>query len=366
MENERAYWIWLASINGIPVKQFWQLIDRFGSAKGVYHAPAEEIKAAKGVMTEKVANQLRLFQKNESYQMIKENEDKGYYHRIITPLDDTYPAKLKRIYDPPKMLFYKGKPLIVEDKVVGIIGSRYASYYGRKMAQSIARELAQQGITVISGLAKGIDAAAHTGAIEGQGYTIGVLGCGIDIVYPKENSKIYREMEKVGTVISEYEGTIPPRAYNFPARNRIVSALSDCILVVEASEKSGAMITVDFALEHGKEIFAVPGNVTSKTSQGTNKLIKEGAIFATGADDILENMGWEKENENNSKKKDNHPAQLDFLETHVYNALKDGQFSPDEIARYTQIPIAEVQSILFRLELNGMIGKKSGGVYEML
>lgn len=213
--------------------------------------------------------------------------------KLIKEIDENYPEKLREIYDRPAKLYVDGNAEILNSKSIAIIGSRNCSKYGMEVAYKFGHELAKKGIIVISGLARGIDAYSHWGAIKARGKAIAVLGSGLNNVYPKENIKLYKEIIKNGgAVITEYEPNSKPDRMHFPARNRIISALSDGILVVEARRKSGTLITVDFGLEHGKDIFCIPGNITSDNSYSTNELIKQGAIPVTCVDDILENLKY--------------------------------------------------------------------------
>ena len=200
-----------------------------------------------------------------------------------------YPQNLKNIYDPPKKIYLIGNKDLLYQKGIAIVGARDATQYGKKIAYNLAKELSEQNIVIISGLAIGIDSYAHKGALE-KG-TIAVLGSGIDNIYPKQNLELAREIIKnKGCIISEYPLGTKPERLHFPQRNRIISGLSDGVVVIEASKKSGALITAEFALEQGKEVFAVPGDINKKQSEGTNQLIKDGAILLTSATDILENI----------------------------------------------------------------------------
>lgn len=213
--------------------------------------------------------------------------------KIIRETDANYPEKLRQIYDRPTKLYIEGNTNILNSRSIAIIGSRNCSKYGMEVAYKFGYELAKKGITVISGLARGIDAYSHWGVVRERGKAIAVLGSGLNNIYPKENIELYKEIIKNGgAIITEYEPSAKPEKIHFPARNRIISALSDGILVVEASIKSGTLITVDFGLEHGKDIFCIPGNITSNNSYSTNELIKQGAIPVTCVWDILENLNY--------------------------------------------------------------------------
>lgn len=282
------YWIWLASVEGLgPVKKF-ALLNKFETAKRIYDATEKEILKVDG-MSDKIvqnmqkAKDAKLLEKYEKY--ILKNDIK-----IINISDDNYPAKLKNIYAPPITIFAKGDISLLNSKSIAIVGSREPSKYGIYVAEKFSKELSKEGITIVSGLARGIDTFAHVGALTSFGKTIAVLGSGIDVVYPKENAKYYREISEKGLIISEYIVGTAPESKNFPQRNRIISGLSDGVLVVEARKNSGTMITTDFALEQGKELYVIPGNITSNLSAGTNNLIKEGAKLVTDVYEILEDL----------------------------------------------------------------------------
>lgn len=282
------YWIWLASVEGLgPVKKF-ALLNKFETAKRIYNATEKEILKVDG-MSDKIvqnmqkAKDAKLLEKYEKY--ILKNDIK-----IINISDDNYPAKLKNIYAPPITIFAKGDISLLNSKSIAIVGSREPSKYGIYVAEKFSKELSKEGITIVSGLARGIDTFAHIGALSSFGKTIAVLGSGIDVVYPKENAKYYREISEKGLIISEYIVGTAPESKNFPQRNRIISGLSDGVLVVEARKNSGTMITTDFALEQGKELYVIPGNITSNLSVGTNNLIKEGAKLVTDVYEILEDL----------------------------------------------------------------------------
>ncbi|MDA8211893.1 MAG: DNA-processing protein DprA [Clostridia bacterium] len=209
--------------------------------------------------------------------------------KMILRPDQAYPENLSYIYDPPQVLYVKGSTTAFKREAVAIVGTRKASHYGKLVAGGLAEDLAGRGILVVSGLARGIDSAAHKGALS-SGSTVAVLGCGLDVVYPRENRKLLAEVIDRGAVISEYPLGTPPNAWNFPARNRIISGLSLGVVVVEAEEKSGSLITVDCALDQGREVFAVPGNIYASTSKGPHKLVKQGAKLVTCTEDILEEL----------------------------------------------------------------------------
>jgi len=209
---------------------------------------------------------------------------------IIKHGDKGYPANLAQIHNPPAALYVNGELLKQDEAAVALVGTRRATYYGMQVCQKLAYELALQGITIVSGMALGIDTAAHKGALKAGGRTIAVLGSGHANIYPRQNINLYKEIAKSGAVVSEFPNATRPDKWHFPRRNRIISGLSLGVVVVEAPKKSGALITADFALEQGREVFALPGKISSMTSEGTNHLIKEGAKLVEDVDDIIEEL----------------------------------------------------------------------------
>lgn len=284
--EKKKYWIWLSLIKGLGTRKKQELLKIYGTPEIIYELKKEELLKIKNIGENTVNNILeedirRKVDMHIEY-MIKNNID------IISINDKEYPKILKYIYDFPISLYIKGNKEILNNKSVAIIGCREASDYGKKAAKYFAYNLAKKDINIVSGMAKGIDSYAHIGAICSKGKTIAVVGCGLDIVYPKENIELQDKIiEQKGTIISEYPLETKPEKMNFPARNRIISGLCEKIIVVEAKEKSGTLLTVDFALEQGREVFVVPGNINSINSVGTNHLLKCGAKVATTFLDVL-------------------------------------------------------------------------------
>lgn len=285
--KDKKYWIWLSRIEGLGSIKKNKLLEIFVAPEVIWNLTYDDIIKIDG-FGEHTAKAIT----NENYkqnlnQFIEYMEK--YNIKIVTIYDKEYPNKLRNIYDPPTTLFVKGNTEILNNDSIAIIGCRNCSTYGKEVAKKMAYELSSSNISIISGMAKGIDSYAHIGALNRNGKTIAVLGSGLDRIYPKENIKLYDEIiENNGAVISEYIIGTNPEKMNFPARNRIISGLSDGVIVVEAKKKSGTLITVDFALEQGKNIYVVPGNITNPNSSGTNELIKQGAKCITNINDVLE------------------------------------------------------------------------------
>jgi DNA processing protein len=273
--------------------------------------------------------------------------------------DARFPKRLKAIFDPPPALYLRGSggAELLERRAVAVVGARSCSPYGAQVARMLGRELAAADLVVISGLARGIDGEAHRGALEAGGLTVGVLGCGIDRDYPAVNASLSRRMEGEGLVVSEYEPGVEPAPWRFPARNRIIAGLSEAVVVVEARERSGALITADFALEEGREVFSVPGEITSALSIGTNALLKLGATPLTGVDDVLDALGIERATAQ---------ADPDVSEAaqRVLGLVRDGPATPDELTVRASLDAGAVGVALTELELAGLVSA-ADGVYRV-
>ena len=284
--EQKKYWIWLSLIPNLGSRRKQKLLEIYKNPENIYRLSYQELKQVKGigeVLAKAIAddNIKKQIPKHLEY-MQKNGID------IVSILDEEYPKMLKEIYDAPISLYCKGNKAILKEKAIGIVGCRDASEYGKKSAKYFAYQLAKQDIVIVSGLAKGIDSYAHMETICAKGKTIAVLGNGLDRIYPEENRVLAEKIiETGGAIVSEYPLGTKPDKMNFPARNRIISGLSKGILVVEAKEKSGTLITVDFALEQGRDVFVVPGNINSINSVGTNDLIKQGAKMVTHYQELL-------------------------------------------------------------------------------
>ena len=287
--------------------------------------------------------------------------------RKITIDDAEYPKNLKNIYKPPKHLYVNGKLLEPDEMAVALVGSRRATAYGLEMSEKLAYELALQGVTIVSGMALGIDSAAHTGALKAKARTIAVMGSGHNVIYPSQNKKLYEEIAKSGAVVTEFEDDMEPLSYNFPQRNRIISGLSLGVVVVEAARNSGALITANFAAEQGRTVFAVPGKISSITSSGANELIKDGARLVQSVDDIMEELSLREITPVSGDKKELLDERIDKMtkayiynsltadERKVYKALSDEPTYIDEIFKKTGLEPAKASKVLLGLELKKVI-----------
>lgn len=291
--------------------------------------------------------------------------DKKYQTVKISINDENYPKKLLNIKNPPKELYVLGNLPDFNKKIVSIVGARNCSEYGSTVAKSISKIFSKNNVQVISGLALGIDTCGHLGALEVEKPTFAVLGCGVNICYPTYNHNIYEKILEVGGgIISELPNDTPPLPYNFPLRNRIISGLSDVIIVVEAKKSSGSLITADFALEQGKDIFAVPGKVCDILSVGTNNLIKQGAYILTSADDVLEHLGIIVDGFIPKIKTD--IEKLDYFEKIIYDILKVGTLHIDQIVEKAKLPINKCLNILISLELYGLVESTLSNYYKIV
>lgn len=357
--NNLKYWLWLSSISDIGPVNAKRLIEHFKSPELVWKASEKQLKMVDGIR-ENIVRAI-LSNKDEKFLNKELYKIKKYNVNAITLSDDTYPYNLKNIYSPPILFFAKGNIKPEDINAIAIVGSRNATAYGLKVAYDLARQLSQIGITVVSGMARGVDTAAHKGAIDGGGRTIAVLGCGLDVIYPPENKNLMNKITENGAVVSEYLLNTPPDAKHFPARNRIISGLCLGVVVIEANIRSGSLITADFALEQNREVFAIPGQIFSKSSQGTNNLIKQGAKIVTKVEDILEELNIEIiESLNINIEETNVHNNLSDEENIIYSKISNLPIHLESIMKYTGFTIGKINTIITMLELKGLITQLPG------
>jgi len=287
--------------------------------------------------------------------------------RIINLTDSTYPKQLAQIYDPPLILYVRGT-LVPEDEVaLAIVGTRHPTHYGIYAAGCFSRELAERGVTIVSGMARGIDGEAHRAAVKAKGRTIAVFGSGLDVVYPREHKTLFDDILEHGAVISEFPLGTPPLAHNFPLRNRIISGLSMGVLVVEANQRSGSLITASSALDEGREVYAVPGPVNSVTSRGTNELIGKGAKIVTCADNILEDLMPQLQASTKQWRKNEVPEPSQTAEEDpILSRFKGQSLSFDELLFVTELKAKDLNGKLIQLELDGLVKREFGGRYSVV
>lgn len=339
------YQYWLSNIPGVGCKTIHRLLGQAGSAEEIYFLKKEQLEKLAGLSDRQVlaiTERKMDWDLEEKYAKLGENGTTFLSYEM-----DSYPEQLRNIVDAPYSLYVKGKLPDFSKKRVAIVGARMCSDYGKTMAERIAEKLACCGAEVISGMARGIDAYGHIGALKAGGDTFAVLGCGVNVCYPRTNQKLYESILAQGGIISEYPPDTEPIAQLFPARNRIISALSDVVVVVEAKERSGSLITADFALEQGKDIYAVPGRSTDALSQGCNNLIRQGAGILNSVEDFAKDlelcMKVDAVQENFNK------LLLEKDESLVYACLSLRPKSMEDLLKKTGFPMPQLAGILQRL-----------------
>jgi DNA processing protein len=353
--DDFKYWIGFNVVPGIGAARFQALLDFFGDAETAWHADSDSLRAA-GLDRRSLESLLTYRARLDLDQEVEKIERVGV--QVLTLRGTGYPPLLREVHHPPPVLYVRGELTQADEWSVAFVGTRRATVYGREATRRLAGDLAGAGITIVSGLARGIDAQAHQAALDAGGRTIGVLGCGIDRIYPAENVKLARAIADRGALITEYPMGTPPDAANFPPRNRIISGLSLGVVIVEAGETSGAMITAGFALEQGRDVFAVPGPIFSNQSRGTNKLIQNGAKLVLGYEDILQELNLTMVAEHREVQAIVPENETESL---LLQHLSHEPIHIDEIGRESGLPITTVSSTLALMELKGMV-KQVGGM----
>lgn len=351
------YWLALANAPGIGPARFKILLDHLKTPQSVWDLNPEEVIK---ILGEKLGNLFLEYKKNiDPSVLIKDIINKNI--RLLKWDDSEYPELLKEISDPPPVLYYRGEILKRDKLAVAVVGSRKMTSYGREVTNTITTDLVNSGLTIVSGLAVGVDAAAHQASIQAHGRTIAVLGGGLDKIYPSYHQKLAEEIwSGNGAVVSEFPPDYPPSPGNFPARNRIISGLSLGVLVTEAAKGSGSLITAGCALEQGRDVFAVPGPIYSRTSEGTAELIKQGAKLVSSSQDILDELNLTSVFSNKNTVDE---SSLTKEEKQIVSILKDGAKMADEIVRLTDLTTSQVNSLLSLLELKGVIKNLGGNQY---
>jgi DNA processing protein len=357
--DELKYWVALSGIPGIGRVRISQLNVYFGSLQDAWQAPEGKLRQA-GLDSRSIDALVTLRPRISIDAEMERLERHGV--NVLICEDPNYPSRLKEIYDYPPVLYVRGNLPAEDEPCLAIVGTRRPTVYGRQVTEEIVADLARSGITIISGLARGIDSVAHRTALDARGKTVAVFGSGLDIVYPGENAKLAQAIMEHGALVSEYPLGVKPKAENFPLRNRIMSGLSLGVLVVEAGEKSGALITAQQALEQNREVFAIPGSILSPASQGTNRLIQEGAKLVRNYADILQELNLtivvqQAEIEAFS------PA--NEVESAILQQLSSEPSHIDEICRRSGLTMPEVSSTLSMLELKG-IARQVGNMNYVL
>jgi DNA processing protein len=349
----------LNAVPGLGAVRIRRLAAYFGSALEVLRLPVEELSASR-ILIEPLAENIFNFSKDKFLQD-EYNLMQRYGVNAVTMKDTAFPCSLNDFADSPVALYIKGDVHCLGERSVAIVGSRAASFHGCKSAKLFARSFIHAGILVVSGLARGIDTAAHQGCLEAGGKTIAVIGCGFSHMYPKENISLMETISKNGAVVSEFAFSMPPLKQNFPWRNRIISALSLATVVIEAGSKSGALITTDYALSQHKDVFVVPSNIDNETALGSNKLIQDGAFVALNPDDVLSQI---KEDYMPSMVQDSKPVLLlSDEQSKLYPLISYQPVHLDELARQTGLNISSLMNITLSLELKHVIRQLPGQYY---
>lgn len=346
--EERQALVALSQVSHIGPVRLGRLRDAFGSLDVAWSAPERELR---GVLDERACRAVLLAREQVSpVELMRRLEGSGA--EVVTVLDDVYPRILREIPGPPPVLYVRGTLPRQDEPTIAVVGTRRASSYGREATTRIAGELAAAGVTIVSGLAKGIDGFAHRAAIENEGRTVAVLASGVDVIYPPEHRQLAERIAAAGALISDYPPGTRPDAPNFPARNRIISGLSRATIVVEAPARSGALITVGFAADQGRDVYAVPGSILSANSDGTNRLLRQGAIPLTAAADLLEDL-------NLVSGGTSEPEQIAFPmsdeERAIYALITSEPQHIDELAYGAGITIATASALMTMLELKGLV-----------
>jgi DNA processing protein len=347
--DERAYWVALNKVSGIGAVRMAALLAVCGTAEAIWHASIHDLRAAN--LDRRTLENLLQTRRDLDVAAEWAQIDK-FGVQVITLLDDDYPANLRQIDTPPPLLYVRGTLLPSDEWAIGIVGTRRASVYGREVAHTLGRDLAAAGITVVSGLALGVDTVAHRAAIEAGGRTLAVLGSGVDQIYPPDNRGLAQQIMQQGALISEYPLGVRPDAGNFPPRNRIISGLSRGVVIVEASTRSGALITAKFAAEQGRDVFAVPGSILNPGSAGCNALIQQGATPLLAAQDVLNQLQLDQVAAHNAARA---VIAADPQEAEILAHLDREPRHLDDLVRQSALSASHVAGLLTMMELKGLV-----------
>jgi len=364
LEDNLKYWVALNIVLSENLKANKKILNRFPNIRDLFETSKRELEAL-GLDEETAATLVSPKTLHRAEKDIEKLTQKKY--AILTLEDRNYPSYLRETFDPPCVLYCAGKVDVLEELSVSIVGARKPTPYGRAVTEKLAYDLASRGLVVVSGLARGIDSIAHWGALQG-GKTVAVMGSGLDVIYPRENGKLFEKILETGAVITEFPLKSSPLGYHFPMRNRIISGLSLAVVVIEATKRSGSLITARLALEQNREVMAVPGNTTSELSRGTNWLVKTGAKLVERWDDVAEELPPPLKDQLLAQKEENMPKALPSVnpnEEKVLALLKADEFTPvDELVEKTDFSVSEILSLSLQLELKGYISQSPGKNFQ--
>jgi DNA processing protein len=358
--DSKACWVGFNLVRGIGAVRVRALLDFFGSLEIAWQAPTDALQAA-GLSPKLIENLAHVQAENLAERAWEYTQRKNI--QVLTWDDPEYPARLKQIDQPPPVLYVRGTLTEQDDFAVAMVGTRMITGYGRQVTADIAACLAHNGLTVVSGMARGVDGLAHGTALDNGGRTIAVLGCGVDVVYPPEHRALAERIVAQGALVSDYAPATKPDSANFPPRNRIISGLSRAVVVVEAGEDSGALITATFAAEQGRDVFAVPGNITAPQSKGTNRLIRDGATPLLNPQDLLGALQLDRAPQM-TQARIAFPA--DEVELSLMGVLANEPLHIDEICARSSLPVDKVSSALVMMELKGMVHHMGGMSYGLV
>jgi DNA processing protein len=360
--DQKLDWLALSLIPGLGSVGIKMLVTKFGAPEAVFQATPSELATVEGLRKEIAGRITRREFLVDPSKVAKKIQRLGV--RILTYAETGYPPLLREIHDPPMLLFLKGKEIPLNNTFISVVGSRNPTPYGLKTAEEIAQGLARRSLGIVSGMARGIDSAAHWGCLGGKGFTVAVLGTGIDVIYPASNKKLFEQITEHGAVITEFPLGTPPEPKNFPIRNRIISGLSKGTVVVEATKNSGSLITAELSLEQGREVFAVPGSVHSFKSTGCHHLIKQGAKLVENSDDVLDELGmnYPFAQKTDTLKGPPLPIMEDNEKT-IFEIIGDFPLHIDEIAKEAGLEPGTVSSTLMKMELKGLVRQLPGKLF---
>ena len=357
MDDYRKYWVGFNLVKGIGAARLRALLQHFGDIEAAWNASPQALQST-GLGNKVIETFLQVRREVDLDSVMQRIASKGI--TVLTWEEDAYPRRLKEIEQPPPVLYLRGSLLPADEWAVAIVGTRRITAYGRQVTEEVATTLARSGVTVVSGLARGVDSVAHKAALDAGGRTIAVLGSGVDVIYPSEHRSLAERMSASGAILSDYPVGTAPDGVNFPPRNRIISGLSLAVIVVEAGQKSGALITAEFAAEQGRDVFAVPGNINAPQSAGCNALIQQGARPLLQARDVLEALDLTMVQEQRTART---ALPADATEQQLLAIVGQQPLHIDDIRNQVSLPVEQVTAALAMMELKGMVRSVGGMRY---
>jgi DNA processing protein len=356
-EADRLYWVGFNLVKGIGAVRFRTLLDAFGDAQTAWQASADDLRQAG--LSQKIVENLLQLRTQVSLEQVWERIQQQHV-TVLTWDDEGFPRRLKDIDQPPPVLYVRGTLEEQDDWAVAVVGTRHVTAYGRQVTEEVSATLARSGVTVVSGMARGVDTMAHQAALNAGGRTLAVLGCGVDVIYPPENRRLAVQIVEHGALISDYPLGTAPESQNFPPRNRIISGISQAVVVVEAGVTSGSLITASFAAEQGRDVFAVPGSILAPQCQGTNRLIRDGAAPLLSPQDVLEALNLDMVTEHRAARV---ALPTEPVELQLYQVLGREPMHVDDIRNQANLPIERVSATLALMELKGTVRQLGGMFY---